>query len=367
MGRMTTHPKNQPTTYDGEFLVGNPPAVKPGKDLNKDDKDELQKLFEPEKTAADAKHEQLKKDGRLGMLLPPLDRDPRYREEYASRENGTPNETGDYLPPVAGPQSEVTGTVLAAGGESGPRDYVLATITESGTKHFWRGLTDTNGHFNFKIPEGIASVLLFRHFDRNGEPDSGARCEVSSEHVPNTLPLADQMIKGSPTIVDGDSSYEPAGDSHGIVHLGTRGTDPLHTRVLLDGSDRKIQTLGASNESVVAQMSPDTPLGRHKLALESDGEPSTAFPFDAVSLHADPLPPAESGAVETLTVHVAGIPASDSAVMYFQIGGAAQAAGPTEIPVRNGVAQMKLRGIRAGQALIHYRLHVIIANFWARR
>lgn len=135
----------------------------------------------------------------------------------------------------------------------------------------------------------------------------------------------------------------------------------------MDGSNANVETVAASNMETKGQLADGTSLGRHTFAVRSDKTVSNTMPADVVALRADPIGVAETGAVQTVTVHVDGLPASDSGTMYFQVGGAAQlldGGSTTSVPVTNGIAQVQIRGIHAGAALVRFKLHAQIPGFW---
>lgn len=295
---------------------------------------------------------------------PPIGEDSQFNPETPHSGDGTGQDGGVYVPPAAGPRSEVTGTVEDPN-ETGPHSYLILTFDQSGHKTFWRGVTDKLGQLHLRLPDAVVAFELFRRFDRHGNPDLGAHCDVGNpSHLAGTQPLPN-VPNSNPAIVEGDTAYQQGGADHGVFTLHTRGNDPLDTRVLLDGKPSGVKTLAASNNSVVAQVADDTAQGRHSFAIESGGRRSNAFQADIVSLTAEPLPLSHPGTVETVRVHVNGLPAGDTATMDFQISGSSVlAAGGTKttVPVVNGVASVQIRGIRAGQALMQFVLNVRLAG-----
>jgi hypothetical protein len=300
---------------------------------------------------------------------PPLDKDKNHTPVQPKPGTGGGSDGGVYLPPIGGARSLYVGTVSDPNtGSTGPTSYIVGVVEPNGKKTFWQGLTDENGHFKFKLPAiTVASITLFRFFDKNGEPDKGAQCDVGAPHVPGTDQLANVPAAQQPAVLGGSSSFQRGGGGHGVFELETRGNDPLTTRVLVDGSTDGVKVLAASDRSVSAQLDDNLPLGRHTFAIESGGKRSNTFVADVLELVGDPIPPQEVGSLNTVRVHVIGLPPGDTATMAFQVGGAATLAnGGSEIvvPVKNDEANIQIRGIRRGQSLVRFKLDVAIPGYW---
>lgn len=270
-----------------------------------------------------------------------------------------------YLPDVAGPSSQIVASFNDPA-SSGPSDVMIAMIQDDGTAKYYRARTDARHHLAFKVAEGVASILLFKGFHDGKPDDAAAKCEIARDAtVPQTDALS-AVPQSGPAIVRASTAYERGGSGRGIISMQTRGADPSHTSVLLDGTTTGVDTLAASDVSVKARLADDVQLGRHSIGLQSNGKKSNAFPADVVSLRADPIPPGEPGAVETLTVHCDGLPPGDAATMTFTIGGAAQLVSGQEtetVPVEDGVAKVQIRGTHGGAALVRFHLHTQIRGF----
>ena len=273
-----------------------------------------------------------------------------------------------YLTSVAGPSSEMIATVEDPA-QVGTVDQVTFQVQDhQGHAHFFQAFTDPDGHIDFRLPALAATVALFTNFTRDGKPDdAAAHCTVDAHAaVSSADPVTDAPQSGT-AITRASSAYERGGNGRNLVDMQTRGTDPFNTHVLMDGSEANVQTVAASNLETVGRFSDSVALGRHTFSIKSGTTTSNAFPADVVTLRADPIRESETGSVQTLTVHCDGLPASDSGTMYFEVGGAAElAAGGTtaSVPVRNGVAQVRIRGIHAGAARVRFHLHAQIAGFW---
>ena len=280
--------------------------------------------------------------------------------------DGTGKEEGAYLPPIAGPGSTIFATVVDPN-EEGPHDFVVGTVDDTGKHNYFKGVTDVAGHLAFVVPAGVTAVELFRHFDKNGNPDPGAQTNVGPvPHVTDTTPLPPEKIpSGGPAIVEGNPVIQRGGPANGTFALHTRGTDPSTTKVLID--DKPVTTYAASDLSVVARVSDNLTLGTHQLSVASGGIKSNAFPADVVAVRSEPLPPIHVGAVTTLHIHVEGIPSAHIAMMHFDVSGAAQVrggGGSADVPVKNGMASLQIQGVHAGQLVARYRLRVAIPGFW---
>jgi len=275
------------------------------------------------------------------------------------------NETA-YLPDVAGPSSQIVATFVDPE-SAGPSGATIAMVMQDGAAKYYHATSDPDGHVIFNVAAGTATVLLFKGFD-HGQPDkAAARCQiVQNGTVPQTNPVPNAPASGL-AIMRGSSAYQRGGSGNGLFSLQTRGNDPIRSHVLLDDKTINVQTLAASDQSLKARIGDVTPLGRHTVSLASGQQTSNAFPTDIVTLRADPVPPSQVGTVQTLSVHTLGLPATDPATMAFTIGGSAELAdggSSITVPVTNGVAQVQIRGVRAGAALLRFLLHAKIAGFW---
>jgi hypothetical protein len=293
----------------------------------------------------------------------PLDKDPKRTSLTPQPGQGTGTDQNAYLPPIAGPNSFVVGWVSDPN-TSGPTSYIVGTVEPNGKKNFWSGLTDENGHVRFKLPAiALTAVTLFRFFDAHGNPDEGAKCTIGTPpHLEGTDPIPNVPAAQQPAIVEGSSAYQ-----HGVFYLHTRGTDALNTRVLLDGGENGIRTVGTSDESTAALIDDNVSLGEHWISVESDGKMSNKFPADVLSVTGEPLPNSVPGQVSAVRVHVEGLPAGHTARMAFQIGGVAtllDGSSETTVPVVNGLAEVQIRGVHSGKALVRFRLLVAIPGFW---
>lgn len=285
-------------------------------------------------------------------------------------ENGPGKESGDYLPPIAGPNSELTGTVVNDSG-SGPTDFYVGAVDNSGKHHYWKGVTDPNGHFHLRIPElaGIVALLLFKHFDDRGRPDDGASTRITnlSAHLEDTQALSNVPSRG-PAILEASTSYERGGMSDGLVPLHIRDVDPLTARVMLDGSDLSIDTLASSNESVLGRLHDATILGRHTLAVRTGDRLSNGENIDVVAEHFDPIPPLHTGQVTTVHLHIDGL-GDDPANVAFTVEGAASISDGTStrsVPVHDGEADVDIRGEHAGELIVRTLLDVAVPQELAK-
>jgi len=277
----------------------------------------------------------------------------------------TANETV-YLPDIAGPSSQIVAT-FDEPSAAGPQDVTVAMIFQSGETKYYRTQSDSDKHVVFSVAPGVTAVMLFKGFD-HGKPDAAAaRCQiVQNGTIPQTDAIPNPPQSG-PTISRASSAYERGGPSDGTFSIQTRGNDPVKTRLLLDGKPRHIHVLAASDQEVKGRIGNSAKLGRHTVGLISGAQKSNTYLADLVTLRPDQLAPSEVGTVQPVTVHVTGLPATDSGMMSFAIGGAAQLidGGTTAtVPVTDGIARVSVRGIRAGAALVRFHLHVKIPGFW---
>lgn len=278
---------------------------------------------------------------------------------------GAHDETA-YLPDVAGPSSQIVAT-FSDPQQNGPSGQVLVAFEDkSGHRSFFKTVANAQRHVFFKVIEGAVAVWLFKSFKEDGTPDDAAVKCVIGGNVPETQAVP-RVSGNGPAITRASSAYERGGSGNGIVSVQTRGNDPAASQMLMDGNGSGIQTLAASNTSVKARLDDDAPLGRHMFSLRSGSKTSAAIPADVVVLRADPVAGGEPGTVHTLTVHCDGLPPADAGTMYFQVSGAARledGSQTTSVPVINGIAQVRIRGISAGAALVKFKLQARINGFW---
>ena len=298
-------------------------------------------------------------------VVSPLNKDTVHTPVSPSPGIGTGVDGGVYLAPAAGPQSVMLGTVEDQNtGAAGPTDYIVGVVQPNGKKTFWHGVTDANGHFNFRLPAiAISAVTLFRFFDKAGVPDKGAECTVGTSPVPDVDQIPGVPTGQTPAVLGGSSSFQRGGAERGLFNLETRGNDPLNTSVVIDGRATGADVVGASNRSISARLEDDLALGRHTFAIQSDGKRSNAFEADVLEITPDPLPPQHVGSVNTVRVHVIGLPLSDSATMTFDVGGAAtllDGGSQVTVPVKNGLAEIQIRGVRSGESLVRFKLEVAL-------
>ena len=290
---------------------------------------------------------------------------PSLEETSVQPGNGAHDEVA-YLPDAAGPASQVVAT-FADPDQTGPSGQVMIAFEDrSGHRSFFKTVANAQHHVLFKVMEGAIAVWLFKSFKGDGTPDDGAvKCAIGG-NVPETQAVP-RVASNGLAITRASSAYERGGAGNGIVSVQTRGNDPAASQLLMDGRSDGIQTLAASDMSVKARLNDDAPLGRHDFQVRSGTKTSNAIPGDVVTLRADPVPAGEPGAVSTLTVHCDGLPPADGGTMYFLVSGAARledGSQTTSAPVINGIAQVRIRGISAGAALVKFKLQARINGFW---
>ncbi|HEV2262782.1 MAG TPA: hypothetical protein VGR69_10895 [Candidatus Rubrimentiphilum sp.] len=294
--------------------------------------------------------ERTKKEGALRQVIP-------------KPGNISATETA-YAPDVAGPGSTIVATFSDAQ-TAGPSGHALVAFEDSkGHRTFFQALTDAQHRVAFKVAEGVVAVWLFKDFDARANPDAHAvKTIISRDAIVNgTQPVAN-IARAGPAIERAATAYERGGASGGIFSMQTRGVDPLNAQVLVDGHALGADTLAASDRSIKARFADNEPLGRHSISVASGTKRSNSVKADLVTLRADPLPPSETGSVQTLRVHVDGLPRTDRGTMYFHIAGSArlESGGEnTSVPMTNGIAEVRIRGEHAGPALVNFTLHALL-------
>ncbi|MBV8172775.1 MAG: hypothetical protein JO219_12685 [Candidatus Eremiobacteraeota bacterium] len=294
---------------------------------------------------------------------PALGNDPNFTAVSPTAQDGSGNDRGVYLPPLAGPSGEIVGTVLADEG-SGPVAFYVGTVDGNGATRFWKGVTDHSGRFHLRLPAvaaGVATLLVFKRFDAHGQPDRGASSIISGTppHLPDSQPVIGYP-QGGPAIVEASTSYQRGGFAQGIVQLRTRGVDPERARVLLDGSQSSVDTLAASDISIVGKLHDTAPLGRHMFSVQSGEHRTNGVSSDIIAVSFTPLAPLKQGEVQPLGMRVEGV-GRDPAVARFDVTGAATLADgstTTTVPLVDGQAQVAIRGERPGQLQIRVTIEV---------
>ncbi len=286
-------------------------------------------------------------------------------ETAAKPGNGVANETA-YLPDVAGPSSVIVGTVDDPDQEGPSAEVIVQYEDTKGRSKFFKTLTDAQHLVHLKALADTARITLFKAFDKDGKPDARAvHCDIAGDGVvKGSDPIAKLPPRG-PAITRASSAYERG--TRGLVNLQTRGLEPSTTMLTLDGSPRGIRTLAVSNLSAKGQIEGDATLGTHLFSATSAGGRTNDVPADVVSLRPDPLAPTRPGVVQTLTVHCDGLPPTHPAVMFFSVSGATQLADGGElatVPVKDGIAQVRIRGVHSGSAIVRFKLHVTIPGYW---
>lgn len=289
---------------------------------------------------------------------PPLNRDARFAKVAAQHQSGSGTETGIFLPPFAAPGSEITGTVISDSGAGRSRFFL--GILSGHQIQYWSGQTGNDGRFHLRLPAigGATAVVVFKHFNPRGEPDSGGRMQIASSgvHLPNARTMQLAPLTG-PALLEAPTAYERDGGSNGVIALHTRAIDPLRAKVLLDGTATHVETLAASSESIVARLAADTPLGRHVVDVQTGNQRTNAQTADVVTLHFDPIGPLHTGQVARVRLHIDGL-GNDPASVVFVAAGEAAGSCTERVAVRGGEADCNVRGEHAGQLLVRALLDV---------
>ena len=311
-------------------------------------------------------------DSGSGALRLPLDEDPNFSQASPAPGTGSGAEDGDYLPPIAGASadSDISGTIAPAGETPEPTTFYLGVIDDKGKAAYFRGLTDPNGRFRFRLPRvsaGITAVELFRLFDKNGQPDQGAICLISDKptHLAGTQTIAHVPATG-PVVLEASSAYERGGTGQGIVIMQVRAVDASTAQVLMDDSVGEIDTLAASNRSVVGKIHDDAELKKHVFLTSSSSGRTNRFTSALVSTSFDALPPLKLGEVIPVTFHVKGLAPGDAAVVIFDVGGSARLVGggsTVAVPIIDGTATVAIRAVEPGPLHIGTSLQVSLSDF----
>jgi hypothetical protein len=267
---------------------------------------------------------------------------------------------GVFAPPIAGPGSTIVATVVDPD-ESGPHAMIVGTVDGNGKHQYLKTITDIAGKVALTVPPGVVALDLFEHFDPQGKPSTPAHTVVgTTSHMAGSTPLPPSTIPSTgPAILEGSPAIEPGK----AVVLHTSGTNPMTAKVLVDG--KTLDTSAASDSSIVARLPGDLTLGAHKIQVSSGGTTSNTLHAAAVTMKAEPVPLLRVGQVKTLRVHVEGVPPGQTASMHFKVGGAATLRGgapSTDVPVKNGIAEVAVQAVRSGQLEAEYNLQLTLPD-----
>jgi hypothetical protein len=257
-----------------------------------------------------------------------------------------------YLPDVAGPGSTIVATFNDPDATGPSGTATIAFEDASGHRSYVHAATNALHKVVFKVAPGAVAVWL-----------ASAKTIISRDATVNGTDLVANIPQHGPAIERAATAYERGGASQGIFNLQTRAIDPLHAEVLVDGRSTGTDTLAASDRSIKARFASDEPLGRHVISVRSGHQRTNGVKADLVTLRADPVPPGGTGSVRTLRVHVDGLPRGDRAIMSFHIAGSARLENGEEnatVPVQDGIAEVRIRGEHAGEAIVQFGLHAAL-------
>jgi hypothetical protein len=291
---------------------------------------------------------------------PTLDADSRYQAVTAQAGDGSGSDAGAFLPPLASTGGAVTGTVRPDSG-TGATGFYLGKVDAQGKASFVRGITDANGHFDFRVPAGIVALILFKHFDKHGAPDQGATCSIGSPktHISDLKPVVNVPARG-PALIEANTAYERDGFGKGVFFLHTRDVNPLNSHVLVDGRSDSTDVLAASSDSMVGQFHDDVPLGRHTIGVSSDGRATNEQEMDLLTFAFRPIGSLKPGQVQEVVLDIQGLH-GDPAVVDFTVSGAAKVAGGGDhrrVPVVSDTATCLVQADTPGPFVVNVTVRV---------
>lgn len=270
------------------------------------------------------------------------------------------------LPPFAGANSEIvlnveSGVNSPQPEQAGAGGLLMLTERDDNTKRFWRVTPDSAGRIvlGASLLEHLKALSLVKNVDESGQPQIVSTCTVGNpSHFPGLDSMRELPANG-PRITEIQSSAQP-GD---LVQVHIAGAHAAETRFLVDGVP--VAPLGVSDVGASLRIPPSMALGPAKIQIVSGAQVGNATVVSIARVYADPVPASEPGVDEAVTLHVDGLMPNDHAIIYCAIGGAATMADGTltaSVPVQNGLAHLRIRGIRSGQALLRFHLHVAHAG-----
>jgi hypothetical protein len=271
------------------------------------------------------------------------------------QDNGEARGESSSMPPNADDGSVIFGTV------TGTPVVNIASVDQTGKRSTAQVATDAAGHFACAVSAGTSVVEAFTGLDPSGAPRHLARTVIGkSSHLPGTEPLPTSQIPSrGPTILEGHTAMERGGTT--TLHTGGI-LDPRTTRVLMD--QKPLETLAASDSSVVARVPSDTALGMHTVGLSSDGAESNQFSTAVVTVVPEPIKPMHTGSGQKVTWHIQGLealPQGASAFLHVEVSGSARlrsGAPSTDARVKGGVATADIQATHAGGLVVTYWLWI---------
>jgi hypothetical protein len=295
---------------------------------------------------------------------PPINEDPKFKSVPAPAETptqtpppaGQPNKTGgvDYAPATASLQGEVLVSASDGGQYQGATSELVDMVDNTGKHHAFRGLTDERGHLRFlPVIAGLTAPIVaidVYHVLKNGKLSGGARCDVTRTplDLPGTQPVMNARAGQPSSIARASSAIDTGASDTTALRYQTTGTN-ASSRVLVNGSASNVETMAASDQSVVA-VAHDLRKGLNQVSIETNGRRGNAISQVVVASHFAPLAPLHASATSPITQYFDGL-SGFSAVVHMVISGAATFAdGSTSkwLEVRNGVVTDSIRA--AGHA-----------------
>jgi hypothetical protein len=272
--------------------------------------------------------------------------------------DGTGSSQVAFAPPVAGQGSTILATVTDPN-EEGPHGVVMATVDQDGKRNFFKGVTDNAGKLALVLPLGVTAFELLK-VDQNGTPTTLAHTDVGpATHVTGTTPVPPAQIPSQgPAVTEVTSTVEMTKTNPGTVVLHTQNTNPLTTQLQID--DKPMSLMAASDQSAVGLPPAGTTPGPHQITATSDGVKSNSVTTDATIVTANPIPLMHTGSTAQVMLHVEGIPEDHSPTVHFAVSGAAKLASgalTADVPVKDGMATVKIQGVHPGQVVVSYQVH----------
>jgi len=237
--------------------------------------------------------------------------------------------------------------------QPGPQGVIVTEVDQNGEKKTFKTFTNEAGILAMAVPFAAEMIQLAR-VDRNGNTTPITQTDVIS--APTT-----QVTTHGPTITGTSSTIEMTGKNAGNVVFQTKGTNPLTTIPYMDNQPMVLRA--ASDTSIVAGVPPGTVTGTHNFSVTSDGVKSNKVQSDVITVTPGPLPVMHSGSSANATVHVQGIPEEHNPMVHFEVSGAAKlasGASSADVPVKNGVATVKILGKQLGSVTVGYEVRSTI-------
>jgi hypothetical protein len=274
----------------------------------------------------------------------------------------------DYGPATSSLHGEVLVTAATGGTYQGSASEFVDVVDATGTNHMYAGKTDRNGHLTF-LPQiaGLAAPVVAVHVYHalaDGTLSSGSTTTITNSppDLPGSQPVENAPHGAASSISRASSVVDSHGNPTTVLEYQTTGTNAT-SRVLVNGSASLVDTVAASDQSVVAVARVGT--GLNRIAIETNGISSNVITQAVVATRFAPLPALHTGQTAQFTEYVSGAEGLRVVARVTISGAATFADGTTSkwLSTTNGVLSAPIRAGNPGPLDINAELFVETPTF----